>query len=119
MEASGAVNNLSSFFVEKNIPLLPIICILPFLTGMLTGITVGFVGSTFPLLISMTGGASLAHITLAFTAGFIGVLLSPVHLCLVLTKEYFKADLWGIYKKTLPASAIVFIAAIIEYMALR
>jgi len=119
MEASGAVNNLSSFFVEQNIPLLPIICILPFLTGMLTGITVGFVGSTFPLLISMTGGASLAHITLAFTAGFIGVLLSPVHLCLVLTKEYFKADLWGIYKKTLPASAIVFIAAIVEYMVLR
>lgn len=119
MEASGAVNNLSLFFVEQNIPLLPIICILPFLTGMLTGITVGFVGSTFPLLISMSGGASLANMTLAFAAGFIGVLLSPVHLCLVLTKEYFKADMWGIYKKTLPASAVILMAAIIEYILLR
>lgn len=119
MEASGAVNNLSIFFVQQHIPLLPVICLLPFMTGMLTGITVGFVGSTFPLLISMTGGATLAHISLAFAAGFIGVLLSPVHLCLVLTKEYFKADMWGIYRKILPASAIIFIAAIIEYTFLR
>jgi len=118
MEASGAVKNLSIFFVQQQIPLLPVICLLPFITGMLTGLTVGFVGSTFPLLISMAGGASLANISLAFAAGFIGVLLSPVHLCLVLTKEYFKADLWGIYKKILPASAIIFIAAIIDYTLL-
>ena len=119
MEMSGAVRNLSIFLIEQKIPLLPIICILPFMSGMLTGITVGFVGSTFPLLISISGGASLAHISLAFAAGFIGVLLSPVHLCLVLTKEYFKADMWGIYQKTLPASAVIFIAALIEYTILR
>jgi integral membrane protein (TIGR00529 family) len=119
MEATAAVKNLSIFFVQQKIPLLPVICLLPFMTGMLTGLTVGFVGGTFPLLISMTGGASLAHITLAFAAGFIGVLLSPVHLCLVLTKEYFKADMWGIYKKLLPASTMIFIAAVIEYTLLR
>ncbi|PKL51753.1 MAG: hypothetical protein CVV37_04805 [Nitrospira bacterium HGW-Nitrospira-1] len=119
MEISGAVRNLSGFFLQQKIPLLPIICILPFMTGMLTGLTVGFVGSTFPLLISMSGGASLADISLAFAAGFIGVLLSPVHLCLVLTKEYFKADMWGIYKKTLPACAIIFIAALVEYAILH
>ena len=116
MDSSGAVSNLSSFFIEQKIPFLPVICLLPFVIGLMTGLTVGFVGSTFPLLISMTGGASLANISLAFSAGFIGVLLSPVHLCLVLTKEYFKADLWGIYKKILPASAIIFIAALLEYM---
>jgi uncharacterized protein len=119
MEASGSVVNISEFFVHQKIPLLPILCLLPFMTGFLTGITVGFVGSTFPLLISITGGASLAHISLAFAAGFLGVLLSPVHLCLVLTKEYFKADLWGIYKKIMPAGFIIFIAALIQYMILR
>ena len=119
MEASGAVTNISKFFLHQQIPLLPILCILPFITGFLTGITVGFVGSTFPLLLSITGGASLANISLAFAAGFIGVLLSPVHLCLVLTKEYFKADLWGIYKRIMPASLIIFITALIQYLILR
>jgi len=47
------------------------------------------------------------------------VLLSPVHLCLILTKEYFKADMWGMYKRMLPASAVIFVAALIEYTVLR
>jgi integral membrane protein (TIGR00529 family) len=116
METSGAVGNLSRSFLEQGIPALPILCLLPFLTGLLTGLTVGFVGSTFPLLVNLGSGASLADISLAFAAGYIGVLLSPVHLCLVLTKEYFRADIWGIYKKTIPASAFIFIVALIEYM---
>jgi uncharacterized protein len=80
---------------------------------------VGFVGSTFPLLISIQGGASLSGISLAFAAGFIGVLLSPVHLCLVLTRQYFKADLWGIYTKIIPASVVIFLAALIEYLIIK
>jgi len=56
--------------------------------------------------------------TLAFVAGFIGVLLSPVHLCLVLTREYFKADIWGIYKKIIPASGIIIVVAFIVYFIL-
>lgn len=119
MGASGAVENLSRFFLDQGIPFLPIICLLPFLTGLLTGITVAFVGTTFPLVMSITGGASLANISLAFAAGFLGVLLSPIHLCLLLTREYFKADLWGVYKKILPAATFIFIAAFLEFMLLR
>lgn len=118
MEVSGAVANLSRFFLEQNIPLLPIVCLLPFISGMLTGLTVGFVGSTFPLLISMAGSASLSQMSLAFATGFIGVLLSPVHLCLVLTREYFKADFVGIYRKMVPACGIVLAVAIAEYLFL-
>jgi len=119
MEASGAVKNVSTFFLEQGIPVLPILCLLPFITGLLTGHTVGFVGSTFPLLISIGGQASLANISLAFASGFVGVLLSPVHLCLVLTRQYFKADLWGVYRKIIPASSFIFLAALIEYLIFR
>jgi uncharacterized protein len=119
MENSGAVENLSRFFVQKGIPALPILFLLPFITGLLTGITVGFVGSTFPLIMSITGSASVSATSFAFAAGFLGVLLSPVHICLILTREYFKADIWGIYKLMLPGCIIIFIAAIVQYLLLR
>ncbi len=119
LEASGAVTNLSAFFLKQGIPVLPILCFLPFITGLLTGHTMGFVGSTFPLLINIGGEASLANISLAFASGFIGVLLSPVHLCLVLTRQYFKADLLGIYRKIVPAGFFIFLAAFIEYLIVR
>jgi len=118
MENSGAVTQLSRYFFETGIPLLPILFVLPFISGLLTGLTVGFVGSTFPLLISIAGGAHLNEITFAFASGFVGVLLSPVHLCLVLTREYFEADMWGIYKKTIPGCALIMAGALVMYFIL-
>jgi hypothetical protein len=119
LEVSGAVGNISKFFYENNIPMIPILFFLPFLTGLLTGITVGFVGSTFPLIMNLIGSAPhpFTHaFILAFASGFIGVLLSPVHVCLILTKEYFNADMWGIYKKTIPAAGAVLIVAVLEFL---
>jgi integral membrane protein (TIGR00529 family) len=119
MENSGAVKNLSQFFLMEGIPVAPILFLVPFITGMLTGITVGFVGSTFPLIISIAGNLSAGDISFAFVSGFLGVLLSPVHICLILTRDYFKADLWGIYKKMIPGCIIIFCGAVIEYLYLK
>ncbi|MEW6675694.1 MAG: DUF401 family protein [Nitrospirota bacterium] len=116
MEASGAVNNLSQFFIKEGIPVFPILFLLPFITGLLTGLTIGFVGSTFPLILSVAGNTSIGAVSFAFASGYLGVLLSPVHICLILTKEYFKADLWGIYKMLIPAGLIIFCVAIVECM---
>jgi integral membrane protein (TIGR00529 family) len=119
MENSGAVKNLSQFFIREGIPVSPILFLLPFITGMLTGLTVGFVGSTFPLIISIAGGASLGAVSFAFASGFLGVLLSPIHICLILTREYFKADLWGIYKMMIPGCIVIFCGAVAEYLILK
>ena len=116
MEASGAVKNLSAIFIQHGVPVVLVFCALPFTAGMLTGHTVGFVGSTFPLLVTVAGKASPPLITLAFASGFIGVLLSPVHLCLILTREYFAAELSGIYRKTVPASLAILVVAWLQYI---
>jgi uncharacterized protein len=118
METSGAVKNMSTYFLREGIPVFPILFFLPFVTGILTGLTVGFVGSTFPLIMSIAG-TSVGPISFAFASGFLGVLLSPVHICLVLTREYFKADIWGIYKMMIPGCVIIFIGAVIQYLLLQ
>lgn len=118
LEVSGAVNNLSLFFTELSIPTMTLLFFLPFITGLLTGITVGFVSSSFPLLLSLIGNDP-AGFGFAFTAGYVGVLLSPVHVCLILTREYFHADMGKSYRKIIPAAALVLLVAISEYLLLR
>lgn len=118
MESSGAVGHLNRFFIERGIPLLPVLFLLPFISGLLTGLTIGFVGSTFPLLMSMGGGLSIGQLSFAFASGYAGVLLSPVHLCLVLTREYFRADLRHLYKRVLPATFLIMLSALIEFFIL-
>ncbi|MEK6725351.1 MAG: DUF401 family protein [Deltaproteobacteria bacterium] len=119
METTGAVNNIGELLLSWGVPITPLLVILPFISGLLTGVTVGFVSSTFPLLMHLMPGFPAGAISLAFASGFIGVLMSPVHVCLVLTREYFSADMWGIYRKILPACAILFVVAVIEYIILR
>jgi len=118
MESSGLVENLSLFFSSRGIPLMPTLLSLPLVAGLLTGLTVGFVGATFPLLVSLDGGSASGAVAFAFACGFIGVLFSPVHVCLVLTREYFKADMGGIYRRMLLPAALVMAVAVAEYLFL-
>lgn len=118
MESSGAVGHLNRFFIERGIPILPILFLLPFMSGLLTGLTIGFVGSTFPLLMSMGGELSIGQLSFAFASGYAGVLVSPVHLCLVLTREYFRADLGHLYKRIFPATLLIMLSALIEFFIL-
>jgi hypothetical protein len=92
---------------------------LPLVAGLLTGLTIGFVGATFPLIISLAGGGAHGAVTFAFAAGFTGVLFSPVHVCLVLTREYFKAEMGGIYRRMLLPASLVMAAGVAEYFLFR
>lgn len=118
MESSGAVTNISTFFSEEGIPILPVLFVIPFISGLLTGLTIGFVGSTFPIILGLENAQNIGAISFAFASGYVGVLLSPVHLCLVLTREYFKANMAGIYNRIIKAGILILLAAVIGYFIL-
>jgi integral membrane protein (TIGR00529 family) len=103
LEDSGAVKQISSELIAVRFPLIWIAALLPFIVGLFTGITIAFVGSTFPILISLVqvhGEAAFmpAYIMVGLTCGFSGVLLSPLHLCLLLSNEYFETVLNIVYR---------------------
>ena len=56
---------------------------------------------------------------LAYAGGYAGVMLSPVHLCLVLTAEYFKADLGAVYREVVKPVLAVLLVAVFAYLALN
>jgi hypothetical protein len=119
MEATGAVAGVSGFLAEAGVPLVIVLILLPMLAGVLTGLTIGFVGATLPLIINLPGGEGLAPLGLAFAAGFTGVLLSPTHVCLILTKEYFHADMSELYRKLLWPSMALVVAGLVVYYFLK
>ncbi len=115
LEATRGVEELSALFERSGLPSEVIVFTLPFLVGMLTGHTVGFVGSTFPIIMAMTaGGPDPGMITFAFASGFAGVMLSPTHLCLLLTVKYFNADIAGVYRLLYLPVFVVFAVGLIR-----
>jgi hypothetical protein len=49
---------------------------------------------------------SFREAALAYIAACLGYIISPLHLCLLFTVDYFKADLKEVYKVTLPSFAV-------------
>jgi hypothetical protein len=72
--------------------------------------TIVYVSTTFPLLLGFPGVREnpLPVIALAFAAGFCGMLMSPLHSCLVVSTRYFNADLMSpIRRMIVPCGAIL------------
>jgi integral membrane protein (TIGR00529 family) len=115
LDATGAIDALPAFFHQSGLPTGVVLFLLPFIVGLLTGLTVGFVGATFPIITAMLGGAPDAgSITFAFASGFAGVMLSPTHLCYLLTIKYFKADMAGSYRYLYLPVLLVFLVGLIR-----
>ncbi|MFN3268644.1 MAG: DUF401 family protein, partial [Zestosphaera sp.] len=52
---------------------------------------------------------------LIYLSAFLFYVASPVHLCLVFTAQYFRENIFKIYKYLIPAIALTFSAAISYY----
>lgn len=110
---------LQAFFANAGISPILVAIILPLIVGLLVGITQASVSISFSVLMSLTGGATYGIFALAFTAGQIGTLFSPVHVCIVLTREYFKCQLNHIYKWLVIPCAIMLGVGFGLYFLLR
>ena len=93
---------------------------------MLYEVITGTVGAAFPIVMSLIGpDPSLAMVAsttvIAYAFGHAGQLLSPVHVCLLVSNEYFNVGLARSLKGLLKPTAIILFAGFILsrlYMAI-
>jgi integral membrane protein (TIGR00529 family) len=123
MEDSQAVIQIRNELMAYHIPAMLIILIMPFLSGFITGIAVGFVGAAFPIIIPMFHSPDLINFLstsgLAYVFGYIGMILSPVHLCFLVSKDYYRAGFFESYQYVLKASLSVITTAVILFVIQR
>jgi len=121
LQSSTLTADLSKFFSGGQAHQIPFIymmlsvILLPLIVGLLTGLTVAFVGITFPIIFTtiIPGGIDILPMAmLAYVSGISGIMLSPLHLCLVLTNQYYKSSLIRVYKYLVPVVLIVLVIAI-------
>jgi hypothetical protein len=115
LDESGAVVAVSQDLTRLDVPLALVTFTVPFVAGLLTGLasaafSIGF-PVVAPLLASSAGTVAPSWAAWLMAGGFLGVMLSPLHLCLALTRVYFHAA-WGpIYRRIVPAVLSVAVMA--------
>jgi len=116
---TGAVYALPDALNSMNVSPIILVVAVPFIVGFMSGITVAFVGVAYPILLPVLGtgsGIDPGLTMLAFTAGFAGTLLSPMHLCLVLSAEYFKAELSRVFRNLYLPVGLILAGAFLLYL---
>ncbi len=109
---------------NRGIPVILIIMAIPFITGFTTGIAIGFVGASFPIVFSLLGqdpqlGEILAVNVLAFGFGYMGMILSPVHVCLIVSNQHFQTKVAGSLKGLLPPATIMLVFTLLYYLLIK
>ena len=118
IESSGAAEAVFSDMQSMGLSALIILIVLPLLMGLATGFTIAFVGVALPLLVPFITSATGIYgyaLVVAYASGLMGIMLSPMHLCLILSSEYFKANMASVYRFLLPAAVMVEGIAILIY----
>lgn len=84
-------------FQSAPLPIPVIIAGISFVIGILTGMSQGHVAIVMPIVAAIApGNLDLAGIAMAF--GVAGQMLTPTHVCLLVTLDFFRADIFKTLK---------------------
>ena len=107
-----------------HVPVELVIVALPFIAGMVTGLAVGFVGTSFPIVVGLVD--RMPHdpwvgpfIVLAYAFGHLGQMMSPLHVCHVVSNQYFHTGFAPVYRRILPPALLTAAMASVYFLLLR
>ena len=97
LTVTHVLTEIVTAFQNSPLPVPVIIACVSFIIGVLTGMSQGHVAIVMPIVAAMeTGNLNLAGVAMAF--GVAGQMLTPTHMCLVITVDYFKANFFKTLK---------------------
>ena len=116
----GAAKGIGEELRALHVPIEVVVAILPFVAGIVTGLAVGFVGTSFPIVLGLVApGAIQPYVVLAYACGHMGQMMSPLHLCHIVSNRYFETSFSPVYRRIIPAGLITIVLAIGYFLLLR
>ena len=119
LELSGAVALLQEATIRYGLPSELVIIVVSFTAGLLTGMFAAYVALAYSLLAGFLYLPEIipANIFLAFLSGYVGMMFSPAHVCLVVTNEFFKSDLIKVLRTLAPPLLLLALAGYLIYLS--
>ena len=93
MTVIGTLDEIVSVFNNSSLPQAVIIACLSFIFGVMTGMGQGYIAIVMPIVALMAPG-NIVLVGIAMVYGMAGQMVTPTHLCILVTVEYFKCRLW-------------------------
>ncbi len=112
---SGAINALPDFFAKLPIPTFMVFMLIFFFGSIVSG-SQTIIGLCMTVAMASVPGAGLPLVCLLMGTTYAAMQMSPTHICLTLTAEYFDISLGALIKRTLPAVATTVVFLVFYYL---
>ena len=106
LDATGVLQAIIGAFEGSALPVPVIIACTSFVIGILTGMSQGHVAIVMPIVAGLMPG-SLDLVGVAMVFGVAGQMITPTHVCLTITVDYFKSDFFKTLKPVVLAEIAV------------
>lgn len=109
LSSTDTLSSLTTGLMNMGLPLAVIVIVLPAVLGLISASATSAIGITLPLLLPAIQQSEHVALLIAgvYSASFLGYYSSPLHLCQVLTLEFFQAKMNDLYREyLLPVAAM-------------
>jgi len=114
LAVSGTISLFAADLVGLGIPMWLLLLFLPLLVGLATGSHEAAVGISIPVFVPLlSNDIFLAGVALTYLTATLGYLVSPLHLCIILTREFFNAKFAKIYQYTIPVALTMLVTGLL------
>ena len=115
LDTTGVLAQIVAAFKGSSLPIPVIIAIVSFIIGILTGLSQGHVAIVMPIVAALSMG-DLDLVGVAMVFGVAGQMITPTHVCLTITVDYFKSDFFKTLIPVLIAQgALLVIFSVVSY----
>ena len=118
IETTGSVTTLFEVVIASGVPVLAIAIIVPLFIGAISGSPAMGVGIAFPILLPLLGPIDIHLTSIVFLGITCTYITSPLHLCLLLTNNYFRSDLNKVIKYLAPSSFALYLIGLAYHLIL-
>lgn len=103
------------FLINEGVPSLVLLTLIPIVLAFFVGSPLGAVAISYSMIKGVISFTPISS-ALLYISSYLGYVIAPTHLCLVLTADYFRCNLVRLYRYLIPSLAITFAAAISVYL---
>jgi len=116
IEYSGAVSSVLPYIQVAGVPTVAPLIIIDWIVGLATAMPTASVAVIVPIAMMTIKDVTPMLISILYLTMIFSYLISPMHLCLILTVEYYKSRLQTVYRKLIPASVATYLVALATAM---
>jgi integral membrane protein (TIGR00529 family) len=113
LNRSGLIDAALPYLSSVYLPPVFIALAIAWIVGLATAMPSAGIALVLPIASAIIGDMPTSTASAVYISIIFSYLISPLHLCLVLTVGYYRSSIYAVYKKLIPSAIIVYLLSLI------